>query len=359
MKRLLKSNTGRFNIGDFAGNHEARFVYLQEQARAGVRQEAEADLVHGFRAWLQGTHAENLPGRTDKYENKADGRPHRRRMDGTRYPDEKTDWQSTPWGDAQLTHLPGVREWLRENAIATDKADLEMKLLAEYGPHDLETAWKYYKHWVLKRPISYLDALNAANGPGLRSDVNKSGWVPRRSTHFDALPPPPDKRPGRTPTTGTGEFATPSTPSASTSAESRAVSTAYRPLGTEFVQLLTPDRPEPDYEVPLEDQQVLADGLFTPPPGLPDPEPARSVPEPAPEASGILSYFSSFLAPAQPEEPERRVETPKFDEAEWQRLEARSEEDFRIRQPAEEVPLSSLSKVKWRERKPTWKTKGD
>ena len=195
LKRLLVSDEGRFNTGGFT-NNEAKLVYLQKQVQAGVREEAEADLVHGFRAWLQGTHAENKPGRTDKYKNKPDGRPHRRKMDGARYPDEDTDWQSTPWGDAQLTHLPGVREWLREEAIAADKADLEMQLLAEYGPHDVESAWRYYKHWVLKRPISYPHAHAKGadqpgwHGPGMQSDANLSGWNPRRSTHFDALPPP-------------------------------------------------------------------------------------------------------------------------------------------------------------------------
>ena len=144
-------------------------------------------------------------GRTDKYLNKPDGRPHRRKMDGTKYTDERTDWQSTPWGDAQLTHLPGVREWLREEAIAADKADLEMQLLAEYGPHDVESAWRYYKHWVLKRPISYPHAhadqhaqdwdKENWHGPGLHSAANTNGWMPRRSTHFDALPEPPSKRP--------------------------------------------------------------------------------------------------------------------------------------------------------------------
>ena len=202
LKRLLESEKGRFNAGGLP-NNVARYVYLQEQARAGVRDEAEADLVAGFRAWLQGTHAENK--RTDKYQNKPDGRPHRRKMDGTRYPDENTDWQSTPWGDAQLTHLPGVREWLREEAIATDKADLEMQLLADYGPHDLESAWRYYKHWVLKRPDSYPHAhadlhgpswdTENWHGPGMASRSNRTGWVPRRSSHFDALPPPPPSKP--------------------------------------------------------------------------------------------------------------------------------------------------------------------
>ena len=195
LKRMLASNQGRFNTDGINGPAQA--AYLQKQIQVGVREETEADLVHGFRAWLQGTHSENTKKRTDTYENKPDGRPHRRKMDGTRYDTEKTDWQSTPWGDAQLTHLPGVREWLREEAIATDKADLEMQLLAEYGPHDIESAWRYYKHWVLKRPISYPHAHaqsrsepEAWHGPGMASDAHPRGFAPRRSTHFDALPPP-------------------------------------------------------------------------------------------------------------------------------------------------------------------------
>ena len=210
LKRMIASNQGRFNTDGIQGPAQA--AYLQKQIQVGVREEAEADLVHGFRAWLQGTHPENMKERTDTYENIEDGRPHRRKMDGTQYDTQKTDWQSTPWGDAQLTHLPGVREWLREEAIATDKADLEMQLLAEYGPHDLESAWRYYKHWVLKRPISYPHAhaqLSEASanlsgegdyaelaeagwhGPGMRGPYNTGGWTPRRSTHFDALPEPP------------------------------------------------------------------------------------------------------------------------------------------------------------------------
>jgi len=201
LKRMLASNQGRFNTDGINGPAQA--AYLQKQIQAGVREETEADLVHGFRAWLQGTHSENMKERTDTYENKPDGRPHRRKMDGTRYDTPKTDWQSTPWGDAQLTHLPGVREWLREEAIATDKADLEMQLLAEYGPHDIESAWRYYKHWVLKRPISYphahaqrseAGAEAGWHGPGMRGPYNPLGGNPRRSTHFDALPEPPSDR---------------------------------------------------------------------------------------------------------------------------------------------------------------------
>ena len=216
LKRMLASNQGRFNTDGINGPAQA--AYLQKQIQVGVREETEADLVHGFRAWLQGTHSENTKKRTDTYENKPDGRPHRRKMDGTRYDTPKTDWRSTPWGDAQLTHLPGVREWLREEAIATDKADLEMQLLAEYGPHDIESAWRYYKHWVLKRPISYPHAhaqLSAAgaeagwHGPGMRGPYNPQGGNPRRSTHFDALPEPPSDRRLATPPVAQNDSETP------------------------------------------------------------------------------------------------------------------------------------------------------
>ena len=252
LKRLLASNKGRFNLAGLTDEKQA--AYLQKQIQAGVREEAEADLVHGFRAWLQGTHDENRKNRNEKYRNEPDGRPHRRKMDGTCYDDVRTDWQSTPWGDAQLTHLPGVREWLRENAIATDKADLEMQILAEYGPHDLESAWQYYKHWVLKRPISYPHAhadqhgprwdKENWHGPGLHSAANEDGWSPRRSTHFDALPEPPSKRP---PGGGGGTLSSPSLLAGVLARNARRYSTARPPSpgSTGYATAVRLPSPEP------------------------------------------------------------------------------------------------------------------
>ena len=272
LKRLLASNKGRFNLAGLTDEKQA--AYLQKQIQAGVREEAEADLVHGFRAWLQGTHDENRKNRNEKYRNEPDGRPHRRKMDGTCYDDVRTDWQSTPWGDAQLTHLPGVREWLRENAIATDKADLEMQILAEYGPHDLESAWRYYKHWVLKRPISYPDAHSKGypnhwdrgnwHGPGMADDANPKGWAPRRSTHFDALPPPPSKTPVRPATTAASSSVSP--PSAYSSPPSRAFDGPPAPdaeLGYVAPPVLF--APDEDEELP----PIAEDfGLFSPGGGI-------------------------------------------------------------------------------------------
>lgn len=316
LKRLIASNEGRFRTSDLPRG-EARLVYLQKQVQAGVREEAEADLVHGFRAWLQGTHDENRLGRTDKYLNKPDGRPHRRKMDGTKYTDERTDWQSTPWGDAQLTHLPGVREWLREEAIAADKADLEMQLLAEYGPHDVESAWRYYKHWVLKRPISYPHAHADQwdenwHGPGLHSAANTNGWMPRRSTHFDALPEPPSKRP---PGGGAGVGGTPASAGFSTPASS-IVSPPYRAYAE---------------EQPAPDEQLAAPefGLFSPTPRGRSSAPDEQLAYVAPPEFGLFSPSApDGLAYSSPDglaytdefgifSPARPPSTPAEDEKEW------------------------------------------
>ena len=53
----------------------------------------------------------------------------------------------------QLTHLPGVREFLREQAERKDRNEFQLNMLAEFGPQNLEEAWAYFKHWVKRRPI--------------------------------------------------------------------------------------------------------------------------------------------------------------------------------------------------------------
>jgi len=52
-----------------------------------------------------------------------------------------------------LTHLPGVRDYLRDQKRLATEADLRMNLLAETGPQNLEQAWVYFKHWVKGRPV--------------------------------------------------------------------------------------------------------------------------------------------------------------------------------------------------------------
>ena len=70
-----------------------------------------------------------------------------------------TGWRATRWGTKQLTHLDGVRDFLRAGRIQQDNAERDMNLLAERGPQDLNEAWMYFKHWVKKRPVTTCDEL--------------------------------------------------------------------------------------------------------------------------------------------------------------------------------------------------------
>ena len=64
-------------------------------------------------------------------------------------------WRPTWWGRAQLTHLPGVREYLRGQQETADDESLQMNILAEHGPQNLDQAWMYFKHWVKGQPGSH------------------------------------------------------------------------------------------------------------------------------------------------------------------------------------------------------------
>jgi len=142
---------GRFNADGLVGEAE-RNVYL-EKVSSNYKDEAEECLKDEFGLWLQGKHRENsLPA---PYINEA-GKPVRRHVfrNGTNLPgDEMVDWDVTPWGQTQLTHLPGVRDYLRSGLEQKTDAELKMNLLAEHGPQDLEEAWMYFKHWVKGRPV--------------------------------------------------------------------------------------------------------------------------------------------------------------------------------------------------------------
>jgi hypothetical protein len=153
----------------------AKQVYL-DKVSENYKAEAEECLRREFNDWLQGKHKANQLGDFggEKYVNQP-GKPVRRQT--YRIGDEviaavKDDWRHTWWGAAQLTHLPGVRDYLRRNAMEVAKADVYMNLLAEHGPQDLESAWMYFKHWVKGRPLS--DSADMCDqelyGPGTRSD---------------------------------------------------------------------------------------------------------------------------------------------------------------------------------------------
>jgi hypothetical protein len=169
LKDKLRQNERRFNrdgleILDANGNALAssdvmKQVYLQEAVK-GYEGDAEACLKHEFDQWLQGTHSENYEAENglpkSYYDNAYGDGPKRRHVfegEVSAQMADDTGWQATRWGTKPLTHLAGVREYLREGKIKQDNAERDMNLLAEYGPQDLNEAWMYFKHWVKKRPV--------------------------------------------------------------------------------------------------------------------------------------------------------------------------------------------------------------
>ena len=93
-----------------------------------------------------------------------------------------TGWQATRWGTKPLTHLEGVRDFLRQDTVEDDNIDRDMNLLAHYGPQNLDEAWMYFKHWVKRRPVTTvclqkpgLDEIDPAN-PRMNG-TGPSNWL--------------------------------------------------------------------------------------------------------------------------------------------------------------------------------------
>ena len=172
----------RFDPGPLDdGLHDIeKHVYLQESVK-GYEAEAEACLKREFEEWLQGTHPANQEAELGygHYVN-GDGQfgPKRRHVyDGVVSAEMRDDqggghtgWRATRWGTKQLTHLDGVRDFLRAGKVAEDNASRDMNLLAERGPQDLNEAWMYFKHWVNKRPVQTCDEMGP---PGYLSGTDR------------------------------------------------------------------------------------------------------------------------------------------------------------------------------------------
>lgn len=154
LKQRLDTENGRFASNPLAG--EAKGVYLDKVSQ-NYKDEAEACLKKEFVEWLQGNHEANVYGALGtpyiKGVNVPMTAPNRRHVYDGEVSTPKDDWVPTDWGRAQLTHLPGVRDWLRSQREHSDRAELDMNLLAEHGPQNLEEAWMYFKHWVKHRPV--------------------------------------------------------------------------------------------------------------------------------------------------------------------------------------------------------------
>ena len=213
LKGKLQQNERRFNSDSLTSEENGltdvmKHVYLQEAVK-GYEGDAEACLKHEFDQWLQGTHSENYDaenGLPESYYNNTYGDPGPKRRhvfegEVSAQMADDTGWQATRWGTKPLTHLAGVREYLREGKIKQDNAERDMNLLAEYGPQDLNEAWMYFKHWVKKRPVVVCDDKAVHNKAfdvdnALVSDrmngIGPSNWMSSddRNRNYQAPPPP-------------------------------------------------------------------------------------------------------------------------------------------------------------------------
>lgn len=155
LKHRLRDGTGKYSTAGLPSSYVNTYL---DKVSAGYKEEADECLRHEFNDWLQGKHSDNLAPAA--YAN-GPGRPRRSVVfrEGTRAVTEAWDntrdgeWKPTWWKTDALTHLPGVRDYLRTQETKGKAAEIEMNLLAEYGPQDLESAWQYFKHWVKARPV--------------------------------------------------------------------------------------------------------------------------------------------------------------------------------------------------------------
>jgi hypothetical protein len=169
-----------------------KHIYL-ENVTSKYKQESDESLKREFELWLLGKHQANFnPGYyknpTGEPGDGKQGAPVRRHVyrgqsveNGTwNVPGEiRDDWRSTPWGTSSLLHLPGVRDYFRKQYERGQADDLQMQLLAEHGPQDIASAWKYFKHWVKQRPMSDAHVLDYdgpnANFPIDVNDISPAG----------------------------------------------------------------------------------------------------------------------------------------------------------------------------------------
>lgn len=201
LKRRLRTGLGKWDATNL--NDAQQAVYLQEVAK---HHETEADecLKRDFKLWLEGRHPTyNDPTRV--YEGDAERRHVYRTSDGANLVTlPMDDWRATPWGTDQLTHLPGVRQFLRDEFEEGEKQTLHMNLLAEHGPQTLEEAWMYFKHWVAERPLSEAQcdtAVDPDRGPiGDLGNKALFGSMPHHMRNEGARA----ARPGAPPTYGSG-----------------------------------------------------------------------------------------------------------------------------------------------------------
>ena len=181
-------------------NEAAQQVYLSKIS-ANYKQEADECLKQEFSQWLQGKH--DLNDASIAYANDPNS-AQRRFVFRDQHPrnaqgggvgplghdpgDKMDDWRPTWWGRGTLTHLPGVRDYLRSQAEPSNDEELALNVLAEFGPQNIDQAWMYFKHWVKGRPLSEATCLTkTAHAHDDQQDVSRTN-APSDS-FYKAIPP--------------------------------------------------------------------------------------------------------------------------------------------------------------------------
>jgi len=149
------------------GDETARQVYL-DKITSNYKEEADECLKQEFVQWLQGSHEDNLvpqvyPNRPGQAKRRALGTTYE--SDGRKVAGEQlNEWKPTRWQKSQLTHLDGVRPFLREKMQEAEEQEFALNVLAEFGPNNIDQAWTYFKHWVKGRPIGPEECIHRDTG---------------------------------------------------------------------------------------------------------------------------------------------------------------------------------------------------
>jgi len=193
LKRRLKTpHDSKYNGGTLEGNAEA--VYL-DKVTENYKSEADECLKAEFKDWLEGRHEDNVypsayinepgaPVRRYTYHTDIPIDANGKQLFAPGDPVRNGQWQPTWWGKDSLTHLPGVREFLRGERQAGWDSEFQMNMLAEHGPQNVKEAWQYFKHWVKKRPVSDADC-------DALGDMQNAGWATEEidnASRFGTMP---------------------------------------------------------------------------------------------------------------------------------------------------------------------------
>lgn len=201
LKRAITSEQYKY---DTEGLDDAQKSVYLDKIVANYKAEADECLKAEFEQWLQGQHEANDTGAEQVYEN-ADGKPVRRWVfqspeskdadGGYKVGQARAGWKHTPWGRSSLVHLPGVRDYLRQQKQDAHNKDTKMQLLAEFGPQNIEQSFQYFKHWVKGRPLSDAVALPARFPTDEVVSRSEFGMqAPNRMYAYDSEPN--DRQPG-------------------------------------------------------------------------------------------------------------------------------------------------------------------